>query len=157
MALEKGINSFADVSEFDAYFADRFDVDAAITATADQKSQALVSATDMLNELTWTGAIADVNQSLAFPRVGSYFDPRVGYRVSLSEVPKRVVQATLELAYHLLINEGLQDATGLVKDLQVGPINLTNVLPPPKIPLKVKNIIRPILVNAGSSSWWRAN
>jgi len=157
MAIELGINTFAIVAEFDAYCADRLDMAAAFEADNASKAAALVSATDLLNEMPWTGFVVNQDQPLAFPRVGSYFDPRVGGNVSLSDIPKRIKQATLELAYHLLNNEGLQDDTGQIKDLQVGSVSMTLIQQAPKIPYKVTNIIRPLLINQGSSGWWRAN
>ena len=159
MALVKGINSFADVFEFDLLFADRLDVSAAVTAAAATKAAALITATDILNELHWAGVVSNSNQELAFPRSGSYFDPRLGGRVYLdgTTIPARITKATLFLAYHLLTNEGLQDSTGKVIDLEVGSIHLTRIVAPSVIPLKVKTIIKPLLVNSGANSWYRAN
>jgi hypothetical protein len=157
MALVLGSNSFATVEEFDQYCGDRLDMSEAFAADPAVKAAALVSASDLLNELSWTGVVVDVNQSLAFPRSGSYFDPRVGGRIALSGIPVRVKTATLELAHHLIANEGVQNSSGGVKDLQVGSIQLSNIRETPVIPTKVLNIIRPILINQGSSGWWRAN
>jgi hypothetical protein len=157
MALIKGVNSFADVGEFDAYFTDRLDVSAAQEADNATKAAALISATGILDELSWTGAIVDPNQPLAFPRSGSYFDPRVGGRMFLQDIPDRIVKATLELAYHLLANDGIQDSSGSVRNISVGTINLTGIQNASVIPLRVKTIIKPLRINAGANSWWRAN
>lgn len=158
MALVKGTNSFADVADFDAFFGDRLDVAAATSATPVDKAAALITATDILNELSWTGVVVDSNQLLAFPRNGSYFDPRVGGRVYLNNtVPSRVVLATINLAYHLLLNDNVQDSTGKVMSLKVGTIDLQTISPVSVIPIKVKSIIKPLLVNSGSNSWYRAN
>jgi len=157
MALVLGTNSFATVDEFDAYCGDRLDMSAAFEAEATAKAAALVSASDILNELPWTGILADQTQLLAFPRSGTYFDPKVGGRVSLMGIPPRIKQGTIELAAHLLANEGVQDSSGGVINMVVGEINLTRIQRAPVIPQKVNNIIRPILVNNGSSGWWRAN
>lgn len=157
MALVKGTNSYVTVAEFKAYFADRIDVSAAISASDASIAQALVSATDILNELSWTGVIEDPLQSLSFPRIGSYFDPKLGGRAYLSGVPSRVVQGCMEQAYHLLNNEGLQDSTGSIHDLSVGTINLTKIQAASLMSSKVKTIIKPLLINTGASPWWRAN
>ena len=86
MSLLKGTNSYATVVEGDTFFADRIDVDAWVSATDPKKGQALVTATSVLDNMTWTGVVLDVNQLLAFPRSGTYFDPRLGMDIELSEI-----------------------------------------------------------------------
>lgn len=158
MALSKGTNSYVTVAEADAYFADRVDVVAWTSASAEQKSQALVTATAFLDEMSWTGIAVSDTQTLAFPRSGTYFDPRVGTEVVLDEtVPRRVVQGVSELAYHLLNNDGLLDDTGGVVNLRIGSISLDSIYNPKTIPTNVKRIIKPLLINGGSTTWWRAN
>ena len=159
MALIKGLNSFVSLAEADAYFADRLDVDAWTSASETQKSQALVTATTMLNYLDWTGVAVSEDQSLAFPRTGTYFDPKVGSQVTLQSVNQflRLNTATSELAYHLLNNDGLLDDAGGVDTLKVGGIVLNNLSAPKSLPDIVYRIIRPMLANLGSRSWWRAN
>lgn len=158
MALTKGLNSYATLVEADAYFSDRLDVAAWTDANVTLKEQALVTATNVLDELTWTGVAVSDTQTLSFPRSGSYFDPRIGTQVTLDNtVPQRIIRATYELAYHLLNNEGLLDDTGTVQDVQVSSISITKVNSPSLIPATVKRLIKPLLVNAGASTWWRAN
>lgn len=159
MALAKGTNSYATVSEADSYFEDRIDVAAWTSANATQKAQALVTATTLLNDLNWIGIAVSDSQTLAFPRTGVYFDPRLGMDIVLdeTEVPMRIITATYELAYHLLNNDGLLDDTGTVERISLGSISLDNVVNPNKIPSHVKRIIRPLQENSGSNSWWRAN
>jgi hypothetical protein len=158
MALAKGTNSYVTLSEADAYFADRLDVAAWLAADATQKEQALVTATAVLDGLRWTGIAVSQTQPLAFPRSGSYHDPRVGTLVNLdSAVPARVITATKELAYHLINNDGVLDDSGSAVNISVGQINLTTVRPPSVIPGTVKRMVTPLLQNAGSNSWWRSN
>lgn len=157
MALSKGINSYVTVEEADSYFQDRLDVAAWTSADVTTKGQALVTATSILDGLAWTGVAISDNQPLAFPRTGSYFDPRVGRSLALVDVPARVLDATKELAYHLLNNDGLRDETGNVKSVAVGEIRLDFIQPPAKIPLSIHNMIKPLLANQGSNLWWRAN
>lgn len=159
MALVKGTNSYATVSEANAYFDDRLDVAAWLESNDTQKAQALVTATAMLDDLNWIGSAVSELQALAFPRRGMYFDPRLGTDVVLNEtsVPARIVRGCFELAYHLLNNDGLLDNTGTVKDLRIGTISLSVVGNPDKLPAAVKRVIRPLLFSNGSSSWWRAN
>lgn len=159
MALVKGTNSYVTVAEAEVYFADRLNATAWLSAEDSQKSQALITATSMLDNLDWAGAAVSMSQSLAFPRNAEYFDPRLGSMVmSSSIIPSRILQATCEQAYHLLNNDDLLDNTGLIKNLSVGSVNLGIIRPASKMPITVKRLIKPLLVNSNlSNSWWRAN
>lgn len=159
MAIAKGTNSYVTVSEADAYFADRLDVAAWADAPELEKAKALVTATSYLDSLEWVGAAISDAQSLAFPRYGSYFDPRLGFDVTMDgiAIPSRIINATYELAYHFLNNDGLLDDTGSVKDISIGPIRLTGIKTANGLPGNVRRLIRPVLLNRGSSAWWRAN
>lgn len=158
MALTKDVNSYVTVEEAEAYFEDRLDVAAWTEADVSQKPQALVTATAMLDALTWTGVAVSEVQPLAFPRVGDYFDPRIGALVTLGiSVPSRVITATFELAYHLLNNDGLLDSTGGVVNLTMGPIKLEGIRATGDFPIAVRRVIKPLLVNVGANMWWRAN
>lgn len=158
MALSKGTNSYATVEEADAYFADRLDVAAWTGADPTQKAQALVTATGILDSLPWTGVAASESQPLAFPRSGFYFDPRLGTTAYFDNtVPTRLFTATMELAYHLLNNDGVLDDTGIVRSLKVGSVELERPISANLIPKMVSRLIKPMLVNAGSNGWWRAN
>jgi hypothetical protein len=158
MALTKNLNSYVTVIEADSYFENRLDVAAWLSATETQKSQALVTATSVLDELDWIGFAISELQSLAFPRSGSYFDPKYGITIEFdSSVPNRVVVATYELAYHFLNNDGLLDDAGKVSDLKVANISLSKIRSPNRIPSTVRRQITPLLYNSGANSWWRAN
>jgi hypothetical protein len=158
MTLAKGTNSYVTLAEADSYFDDRLDVAAWDNATDLQKSQALMTATKVLDSLEWTGVILSEVQPLAFPRTDSYFDPRLGYMTSLSStVPSQIINATYELAYHLLNNDGILDNTGSVTDLDVGPISLKSVKSPSLVPPFIKRSIKMLLNNQGANTWWRAN
>ena len=158
MALVKGTNSYVTVDEAVAYFADRLDVAAWDAADATERAKALVTATSVLDDQNWSGVVLDSAQLLAFPRSAQYFDPRLGMNTDLtSTVPDRIIRATCEQAYHLLNNDGLLDNTGSVETLGISSINLSTIKAPDLIPAVVKRLIKPLLANAGSSGWWRAN
>lgn len=159
MALAKGVNSYATVDEAEAYFADRLDVAAWVDADATQKAQSLVTATSVLDDQVWIGAAISESQKLAFPRDGSYHDPKIGTTIMLDAVtpPDRIVRATFELAYHLLNNDGLLDDTGSVTDLNISSISLSRITASNLIPKGVKKTIAPLLRSGGTSMWWRAN
>jgi hypothetical protein len=159
MALTKGVNSYGTVIEADAHFADRLDVAAWDVASETDKGKALVTATSVFEELPWSGVIASESQDLAHPRIGTYFDPRKGFKVNQdgSVVSSRIIAGSFELAHHLLENDGLLDDTGSLQSLKVGPIAMDFIFSPSKIPAIVRNIIKPLLVNQGTRNWHRSN
>jgi len=158
MALTKGTNSYATVAEADTHFEGRLDAAAWELADEDRKGQALITATSVFDYMDWGGVAVSESQNLAFPRVGTYFDPRLGTEVDFgSGTPERIMTGTFELAYHLLNNDGLLDDTGSAIDIVVGPISLKRISGANQIPSNVKRLIKPLLVNAGANMWWRAN
>ena len=159
MALTKGVNSYCTLLEADAYFADRLDVAAWNEADETSKSQALVSATMLLDTVEFNGYAVSTSQMLAFPRVITYYSPRLGVTVTLdstSSVPNEIIKACNELAYHLLNNDGLLDDTGSVENLSISGINLVDVKSAQKMPTIVRELIKPFK-KRNTSTWWRAN
>jgi len=159
MALQKGVNSYGDVSDADAYFSDRLDVAAWTGATSDRKGQALVTACAMLDGLEWRGYAVSEDQTQAFPRVGEYIEPKLGRVLCMDPTPDRILKASFEQAYHLLNNAGLLDDTGRVRDLAVSGVNLTKIEPASRFPKVVTDMIKPLLArgSVNNRSWWRAN
>lgn len=159
MALVKGYNSYVTVEEADAHFADRLDVAAWHEASATEKPQALVTATYILDCKDWVGVAVSESQDTAFPRIGSYFDPRVGSVVTLPSdaPPTRILKATYELAHHLLNNDGLLDDTGSVSSLSFGSVKMDNLRAPSTIPANVRALIQPLLAANTRTALWRAN
>jgi hypothetical protein len=167
MALEKGVNSYVTLSEADSYFEDRLDAAAWLSSYAELQEQALVTATRMLDEEQWQGSVVDANQALAFPRVGAFRDDSRGLRLaftstyvysvnaetetSLNRDIRLIRQATYELAYHLMNNDGLLDSTGEITDIKVGPITLKEVKNAPSAPRTVRRVIKPMLRNSAKS------
>jgi len=160
MALEKDVNSYVSLEEAEAYMGDRLDVAAWDEASDADKAKALVTATSMLDQLTYPGSAISDSQPLAFPRSGMYYDDKLGTYMGMdSQVARtRLDRATCELAYHLLNNDGLLDAGGSVVSLQVGSISLSQITDPPKVPLFVRKMLSGMLLSGGShSTWWRNN
>ena len=158
MALVLGTNSYATLEEAEAYLADRLDVAAWSSASDTLKQQALVSATTLLDTINWTGVAVSASQALAFPRVGSYFSPKLGMAVIFDNtIPSVIKVATIETAYHLLNNDGILDDTGSADSIQVGPITIQKPQNASKLPSLVSAMIRPLRERAGSNAWWRAN
>lgn len=159
MALHKGTNAYATVMEAEAYFKDRLDAGWA-SAETEKKAQALVTATSILDDRDWPGIAVSESQSLAFPRSGTYFDPKKGYEVSMDPVPARIITATCELANHLLTNENLQDEGVGLESLDVGPIRMKFTGSSENralLPEVVLRLIKPLTTNKGANTWWRAN
>lgn len=158
MALAKGVNSYVTAAEADTYFLDRLTASAWSALTTPAKEQALVTATSMLDESNWTGSALSGSQALAFPRSGSYFDPKLGINVTFTNaVPGRLLSAVCELALYLSANPDVYSSSGSVKDLKIGTIELTGISEAASMPQFARNLIKPLLVNAGSNTWWRAN
>lgn len=158
MALQKGVNAYSTVDEANVYFADSLDVSAWAVAEATEKAKALVTAARVLDTFNWVGTSVTEEQPLAFPRSAEYFDPKIGTFVYISaNVPSRIINASFELAYHLLNNDGMLDNSGSVLNISVGPIKLDKLSSVPLIPPLVKKLIKPLLLNNGANPVWRAN
>jgi len=159
MAISKGVNSYVNLIEAEVYMANRIDVDAWDRADEDSRIRALVTAAVLLDSKLWSGTAVSAEQPMAFPRNETYFDPKVGYALSMNPTPARIQNGQIELAYHLLNNEGLLDDTGGVDTLGVGSVTLGNIRKASTIPSIVLRLVGPLLMNGYSSgsSWWRAN
>jgi hypothetical protein len=152
MALVKGTNSYVDVSDADAYFSTRIGSDAWTLSDPALKESALVTATTVLDAMSWVGVPFTLTQPLAFPR-------RIA---DVSEtLPSRFIMAVQEMALHLLQNPDLLEDTGSVNSLEVGPVSLTSIRAPELLPKLVQRLIAPFTAGNGTINgvrpWWRAN
>lgn len=160
--VQEGTNSFVSLDKANSYFAQRLDVSAWVSATDEDKEKALITATMRLNDLPWVG-YAETLDGLAFPRKGSYRDPKTGQIVDLSSgIPYRISLATMELAHHLLENDGVLDSGTTMDLLKVGPITIQNMHAAPQWPLSIVDSLKPLLQGgsirgAGAGMWWRNN
>jgi hypothetical protein len=154
MALVKGTNSYLTVEEADAYLQERVNSAAWFTATESLKETALITSTRIVDCYSFLGTA--IGDDLAFPRDGMYFEPKLGKYVSLEAVPKRILQATSELAFYLIVNPTSQEAKSSVESLEVDVIKLINIKTPSSVPNGFYSLLQPLLVK-GSDSWWRAN
>jgi len=185
MALVLGINSYATVNEADIYFESRIDVATWDSADDTLKEQALVSATRYLDTLAYTGYVTDTDQSMSWPRTGSVYVPQRGRDIqfnkaytwtelttttatafttalyNLSLEIRLIKTAAIEQAYHLINNDGILDNTGGLPDrVEVGSITIDGLNGNSETPVRsrvVTNLIRPLLINGGSSQWFRSN
>jgi hypothetical protein len=165
MALVLNTNSYVNTTEADLYFDTRIDSANWSNAESSVKEQALVTATQIIDENAWIGYAVSSSQALAWPRKNaSYSDPKLGMVVSVAEdeVPDRVKVAVYEQALHLVENEDLLGGqTQTFESITVGQISLTDSNNDVrKVPMKTPNAtryIRPLLVRGGAHTWWRAN
>lgn len=104
MALVVGTNSYINVADAEAYFAERLHVDPWDTADADTKAKALITATRAIDRLLLVGCKADSEQALEFPRA-----VMTGYGLIADDaVPQVVLDAVCEEALELLDTSGAE-------------------------------------------------
>jgi hypothetical protein len=158
MALIKNTNSYVDLDDADSFFEGRLHADAWNSADEIQRTKALITAARLLDNLSWIGVLRDDSQTLAFPRIGVYFDPLLGTSLELSaDIPKRVKDAQMELAQHLLMTDVVNSSSG-VSELKVDVIELKGLRADERFPSSVKRYITPLLDrSAHGRMWWRAN
>lgn len=168
MALVLNTNSYVTVENADSYFETRIDSANWFNASDEIKEQALVTATQIVDDHAWIGSAVSSSQALAWPRKGVvYYDNKLGQYVDVdnSTIPDRVKVGVYEQALHLIDNEDLlTNKTQTFESISVGGISLsdsnndvTRVSMKPSLTVKS---IKPLLkVNSTGqgSHWWRAN
>jgi hypothetical protein len=166
MALEVNFNSYVDVEEAEVYFETRLDVPAWHEADDEDRESALVTATQLIDELAFRGTMTSLSQSLAWPRSNvSYFSRKAGQVVDVPSnvVPEQVKVAVFEQALHLLTNQDLLNANDQTFErIKVGPIeiadNTSNYSRPSLVSPRTRTILRDLLASRDTDrSWWRAN
>jgi len=165
MALTLNTNSYVTVAEATAYFDDRVDSLTWFQQSSQTQEQALITATQLIDENYWIGYAVSPSQALAWPRLGAtYFDKKMGQSITPAddEVPTRVKIAVYEQAFHLINNEDLQQQkTQTFESISVGSISLSDSNSDvTRVSIITDNSvkhIRPLLANGGTSTWWRAN
>jgi hypothetical protein len=168
MALVLNTNSYVEIADADTYFETRIDSAEWTSATDEIKEQALVTASQLVDNHAWIGSAVSSSQALAWPRKNAiYNDDRLGLQVTIAqnEVPSRVKTAVYEQALHLVNNEDLlAGTTQTFESISVGSISLTDsnsdVTRTSISPSVVMKPIRPLIRRGTSgpgSGWWRAN
>jgi hypothetical protein len=168
MALVLNTNSYVEIADADTYFETRIDSAEWTSATDEIKEQALVTATQLVDDHAWIGSAVSSSQALAWPRKNAiYIDDRLGLQVTIAqnEIPSRVKTAVYEQALHLVNNEDLlAGTTQTFESISVGSISLTDsnsdVTRTSIKPSVVMRPIRPLLrrgTTGQGSGWWRAN
>jgi hypothetical protein len=168
MALVLNTNSYVTIADADTYFETRIDSADWVTSSDQIKEQALVTATQLIDDNAWIGSAVSSSQALAWPRKNAiYNDTRLGLQVSIAEdeVPSRVKIAVYEQALHLISNEDvLMGQSQTFESISVGSISLSDSNgDTTRIPMKASTAlksIRPLILKGSlglGTSWWRAN
>lgn len=113
-------NSFTTLAELTTYMEARLNSTNFDSATTDSKNRALVEATREISGLnSWVGSRTDDTQALSWPREFAP-DPDVWTQTyyANTEIPQRVKDATMELAFQFL-NAGTTDIAALDPNIGV--------------------------------------
>lgn len=156
MAIQYKTNSYVTLDEANAYFADRSNASGWLALNNNQKEDYLITATNYLDDVVeFTGIARSTSQPLAWPRAGSYFEPKYGATMELptTDVPSRVKKATHEMALHLIENPGILSSKTTLDHLQVGTINLSDVRKPSRLPHTVRKALGPLQGSTGTAPW----
>jgi hypothetical protein len=168
MALVLNTNSYVAISEADSYFETRIDSANWDNAADALKEEALVTATQIIDDNPWIGTAVSSSQALAWPRKQAiYYDSRMGQEIEIAidEVPNKVKIAVYEQALHLVNNEDLlTGTTQTFESIRVGNISITDsnndVTRVSTFPKYVRDFIKPLIRRGDGGlgqSWWRAN
>jgi len=169
MALSVGTNSYASVADADTYFDTRIDNANWANAATALKEDALVTATQIIDNHPWIGNAVSSSQALAWPRKNTtHYDPRLGLETKFteSETPSAVKTAVYEQALHLLDNEDLlQEKVQTFESISVGSVSLsdsnndtgkTSILPA-RVLRPIRHLIRRGHTGMTGATWWRSN
>ena len=168
MALVLNTNSYVEIADADDYLETRIDSANWFNATDEIREQALVTATQIVDDHAWIGSAVSSSQALAWPRKNAiYNDTRLGLTVTIadSEVPSRVKVAVYEQALHLIDNEDLlMGTTQTFESISVGSISISDsnndVTRTPIKSTQANKSIKPLIVKGSigqGASWWRSN
>jgi hypothetical protein len=113
-------NSFVTLAEAATYMEGRLNSDSWDDAVTDSQNRALVEATrEISSQNGWVGNRVDDTQSLSWPREWAPDpDSSSGWYYENTEVPQRVKDATMELAFQFLV-AGTTDIAALDSTLNV--------------------------------------
>jgi len=161
-------NSYVTLAEANDYFDTRIDNNSWTTAADTLKEDALVTATQLIDNHSWIGSAVSSSQALAWPRKNTdHYNPRLNLNIKFTdtEIPKEIKVAVYEQALHLLNNEDLLAQTvQTFESISIGSIKLSDTngdvtrmsITPSIVKKPLRHLIRRSVEGLGSS-WWRAN
>jgi hypothetical protein len=100
MALVLNTNSYVAVADAETYFETRIDAATWNAASNALKEEALVTATQLIDNRSWIGSAVSSSQALAWPRKNtSHYNPRLNLEVKFteSEIPTKSISKVVEL------------------------------------------------------------
>lgn len=156
-------NAFVSLAELTAYMTGRLNSSAFDSATTDNQNRAIVEATREISNKSWKGSRASSTQALSWPRQWVQ-NPDLPYFAAsyyaTTEIPQRVKDATMELAFQFLVagttDIASRDSSLDVQSETVDVISTTYVEPGfrpqglSKYP-RVMDLIRPLLCGSSLS------
>jgi len=153
-------NSYTDVATADTYFEVRLGAASWTAATTDQKGQALISATRMIDRQMWQGAVYDAAtpQPLQWPRTGVV--DKYGTAVATTTLPGDLVLGCMELALALLEDESNQDAYeggSNVRRVKAGSVEVELFRPTLGLQGRFTTIVTELLGQFMASPWTEAS
>ncbi len=146
-------NSYASVSEADAYFATRLYADSWTDAGTSEKEQALITTTQEIESYYHPGTRVSTTQALQWPRYNVYFD---GLILSSETIPTLLKYAQYEGSIYLLANTSVLEVSELrmFDNLKVGSIDITPHHPvsTPRLPARAISFLQQLGVGVGSQA-----
>ena len=136
-------NSYEDEAGASAYLSNLLYVTPWTEATVEDREKALIYGTSLINRLmSWKATKTSFAQALDFPRTGLY--DKDGYLVESDEIPKRLKQATAEMALSLIVENRTAERSYGVEKIKVDVIEIQNSLTDekPVIPESVMDLIK---------------
>ena len=159
MALTLYVNSYVTLDEANAYFAYRSNSDGWRLLNNNQKEELLATSTNYLDDVVnYVGVAVSTSQALAWPRIGSYVEPKYNTLVEITEgvLPDRVKRATYEMALHLIEHPDVLSTHESVGSIGVSSIKLADIQKPSRLPHMVRKIIKPVSTGLDDPLPWRA-
>lgn len=156
-SVDIGSNSYetyADADAADEYLEAEFSAQGTAwrAAVDDDKARALVTATRVLDRMTWLGDPTESDQPLAWPRTDTDVDG-----VENDEVPTAIVSASIELAAVIIAGTDVLGTTQAqtVKSQKAGSVAIEyfrGFEDPARLPLNVRELLALYLAAAGTAT-----
>lgn len=109
-------NSFVSLVEFDEFLTTKLRKPVAVTgAYVIDREAALIWATRLVSTLCWTGSGSTDTQALVWPRTGMLY--KTGFAVAIDAIPADLKNATMEMAYLLLVGDPITPASAIFKGI----------------------------------------
>lgn len=142
-----GQNSYIDLDAANELAATRLFAAPWNAANDATRTQALITATALLDRMGWEGRPTIPTQPLAFPRVSDRCPP--GYPLT-AEVPQPIITATVELAIHLLA-EGKHAGSPIMQRMLGDSMVMYYPTIADELPKHVRRLIEPLLRSSSAN------